>query len=71
MHHYNVYTSITILYVNVDRPGPSQMPGGIQCFVWASFVLDIWLGPESSSDWERCVIYFIVGKENIQFNSVQ
>ena len=28
MHHYNVYTSITILYVNVDRPGPSQMPGG-------------------------------------------
>ena len=50
------------MQIDRGRPEPGQMSG---LHAPLSYVFDISLGPESASDRERRVIYFIVVKEKI------
>ena len=61
-----------MVYVNIDRLRQIRAWSNVWDTVAPlSFVLDIWLGPESTSDTERCMIYFIVGEEKIQLQQLQ
>ena len=58
------------MYRLVDRPRQADQ-SQVECLGYSpplglSFVSDIWLGPESAFDTERCVIYFIVEKKRFK-----